>query len=79
MEELIERLGALLDDLDELESTEELTDLNATLEDVIFLLEEDDDALFDARAELTDLQSAYARLGLTSYADRLAEIIGGMG
>ena len=78
MEENIKRLCALLDDLDELESTEALCDLNATLEDVIFLLEEDEEAGADARAELSDLRDAYARLGLAAPAARLAEIIEGM-
>lgn len=75
MEELIGRLQALLDELDELESTEDLSDLNATLEDVIFLLEEDEDALSTARAELSDLEGAYARLGLSEHAARLAGIL----
>jgi hypothetical protein len=78
MEERIERLRALLDDLDELEPTEELGDLNATLEDVIFLLEEDEEAGADARAELSDLRDAYTRLGLAAPAARLTEIIGEM-
>lgn len=76
MEALIEQLQALLDDLDDLEITEDLSDLNATLEDVIFLLEEDPDARVDAAAELSDLQHAYGRLpGLTPYATRLAKIL----
>jgi len=76
MDELIGNLQALLDELDALERTEELDDLNATLEDVIFLLEEDEEALPDARAELSDLRAAYARLGLAECAARLGEMIG---
>ena len=79
MDELIGKLQELLDELDELESTEELADLNATLEDVIFLLEEDEEALPDARAELTDLREAYARLGLPEHAARLGALIGEIG
>lgn len=76
MDELIGKLQALLDELDDLDATEELADLNATLEDVIYLLEEDEEALPDARAELTDLRTAYARLGLSAHAARLGELIG---
>lgn len=76
MEDALARLAALLEELDELEPTEALADLNATLEDVIFLLEEDEEAGPDARAELSDLRAGYAQLGLDAYAARLAEIIG---
>ena len=76
MDELIGKLQELLDELDDLESTKDLADLNATLEDVIFLLQEDEEALPDARAELTDLRTAYARLGLSEHAARLGELIG---
>lgn len=79
MEDLIARLRALLDDLDDLDTTEDLADLNATLEDVIFLLEEDEEAGADARAELSDLRGEYERLGLTAYAARIGKIIGEMG
>lgn len=76
MEDALARLAALLEELDELEPTEALADLNATLEDVIFLLEEDEEAGPDARAELSDLRAGYVQLGLGAYAARLAEIIG---
>ena len=75
MEDALARLAALLEELDELEPTEALADLNATLEDVIFLLEEDEEAGPDARAELSDLRAGYAQLGLDAYAARLAEIM----
>ncbi len=74
MEDLIARLEALLDELDELNPTEALADLNATLEDVIFLLTEDEEAGTDAQAELADLAAAYGKCGLQAHAARLKAI-----
>lgn len=81
LDELLDALTELLDDLDGAKGGEELEDLNATLEDVIFLLEEADpddcaDDLEDALAELKDLQAGYAAIpGLFPYAERLKDLL----
>ena len=81
--DFIENLKSLLRDLDDAESGEEMEELNATLEDVIFLLEEidpdDPDAgeeAADATVELNDLTASYARIpGMFPYAERLKGIL----
>ena len=60
IEKLIDELNALLDELADYEDNEEVEELNATLEDVLFMLSESDDEddfedeLEDAVDELND-------------------------
>ena len=65
----LERFHGILDELDEIGSDEELEELNAQLEDVLFLMEsvdvEDADAaeeLEGALEEIDDLLAAYREL-----------------
>ena len=65
----LERFHGILDELDEIETDEELEELNAQLEDVLFLMEsvdvEDADAaeeLEGALEEIDDLLAAYRAL-----------------
>ena len=65
----LERFHGILDVLDEIEADEELDELNAQLEDVLFLMEsvdvEDADAaeeLAGALEEIDDLLAAYREL-----------------
>ena len=65
----LERFHGILDELDEIESDEELDELNAQLEDVLFLMEsvdvEDADAaeeIAGALEEIDDLLAAYRAL-----------------
>ncbi len=65
IEKLIDELNSILDELDELSDNEEIEELNANLEDVLFMLSESDDEsdfeeeLEDALAELSDIASGY--------------------
>ena len=72
----LERFHGILDVLDEIEADEELDELNAQLEDVLFLMEsvdvEDADAaeeIAGALEEIDDLLAAYREL-----ADELPEL-----
>ena len=72
----LERFHEILDVLDEIEADEELDELNAQLEDVLFLMEsvdvEDADAaeeIAGALEEIDDLLAAYREL-----ADELPEL-----
>lgn len=72
----LERFHGILDGLDEIEADEELDELNAQLEDVLFLMEsvdvEDADAaeeIAGALEEIDDLLAAYREL-----ADELPEL-----
>ena len=65
----LERFHGILDELDEIEADEELDELNAQLEDVLFLMEsvdvEDADAaeeIAGALEEIDDLLAAYRAL-----------------
>lgn len=65
----LERFHVILDELDEIEADEELDELNAQLEDVLFLMEsvdvEDADAaeeIAGALEEIDDLLAAYREL-----------------
>ena len=65
----LERFHSILDELDEIEADEELEELNAQLEDVLFLMEsvdvEDADAaeeIAGALEEIDDLLAAYRTL-----------------
>ena len=65
----LERFQGILDELDEIDASEELEELNAQLEDVLFLMDsvdvEDADAaeeLAGALEEIDDLLAAYREL-----------------
>lgn len=78
-EAFIDQLESLLDELDEVEMTEELEELNANFEDVLFMLSESDgdaDELDDAADELQDIAAAYRAIPETAvFGDRLAAIV----
>ena len=80
METFIDELRALLSELDKLPHTEDLDELNATLEDVILMLEDADDedvedVVEDALEELNDLYAQYSRIpGMFPYSERLKDI-----
>ena len=81
IEKLIDELNALLDKLADFEDNEEVEELNATLEDVLFMLSESDDEsdfedeLEDAIEELTDLADGYREIPETAkYGDSIAAI-----
>ena len=65
----LERFHGILDELDEIEADEELEELNAQLEDVLFLMESVDvedadaaEAIAGALEEIDDLLAAYRAL-----------------
>ena len=81
-DKFIARLEDILDELDEVGLTEELEELNANLEDVLFLMSEADpddeefaDEMGDAAAELADLAGEYREIPETAaLADELSAI-----
>lgn len=81
-DKFISRLDDILDALDEVGLTEELEELNANLEDVLFLMSEADpddgefaDEMGDAAAELADLAGEYREIPETAaLADELSAI-----
>ena len=81
IEKYIDELNAMLDKLADFEDNEEVEELNATLEDVLFMLsvsgDEDDfeDELEDAIEELTDIADGYREFPETAeYGDSIAAI-----
>ena len=81
IEKFIDELNALLDELADFEDNEEVEELNATLEDVLFMLSESDDEsdfadeLEDAIEELTDIADGYRDIPETAgYGDSIAAI-----
>lgn len=81
IEKLIDELNTLLDELAEYEDNDEVEELNATLEDVLFMLsesgDEDDfeDELTDAIDELKDIADGYREIPETAkYGDSIAAI-----
>ena len=81
-DKFISRLEDILDELDEVGLTEELEELNANLEDVLFLMSKADpddgefaDEMGDAAAELADLAGEYREIPETAaLADELSAI-----
>ncbi|MBQ4089294.1 MAG: hypothetical protein IJC56_05355 [Clostridia bacterium] len=81
IEKLIDELNALLDELADYEDNEDVEELNATLEDVLFMLSESDDEddfedeLEDAVDELFDIANGYKEIADTAkYGDSIAAI-----
>lgn len=81
IEKLIDELSAMLDELDDFSANEEVEELNATLEDVLFMLsepgDEDDfeEELKDALDELHELAADYRAIPETAkYGDSIAAI-----
>ena len=81
IEKLMDELNALLDELADYEENEEVEELNATLEDVLFMLSEagdDDDVeeeFEDAIDELMDIADGYKEIAETeSYGDKIAAV-----
>ena len=81
IEKLIDELNTLLDELDDYSDDEEIEELNATLEDVLFMLSEDgdddetEDELSDAIDELMDIADGYRAIaGMEKYADSIAAV-----
>ena len=81
IEKLIDELNKLLDELADYEDNEEVEELNATLEDVLFMLSESDDdsdfedELEDAIEELADIADGYREIPETAkYGDSIAAI-----
>lgn len=78
----IVRLEDMLDELDDIELTDELEELNANLEDVLFMMSESDpeeaefaDEMGDAADELLDLAAEYRKIPETAQlADELSAI-----
>lgn len=78
----IARLEDILDKLDDIELNDELDELNATLEDVLFMMSEADpddeefaDEMGDAANEISDLAAAYRKMPETAaLADELSAI-----
>ena len=81
-DKFIARLEDILDELDDMELTDELEELNANLEDVLFMMSEAEpdgeefaDEMGDAAGELSDLANEYRKLPETSaLADELSAI-----
>lgn len=84
MDAYIEMLRDLLGELDACPRSEELDELNATLEDVILMLEDADtddeaDLIADALDEISDLYAQYSAIpGMFPYSERLKDIAAGM-
>lgn len=81
IEKFIDELNSLLDELDEFSDNEDIEELNANLEDVLFMLSESDDEtdfeeeLEDALEELTDIASGYKAIPETEkYGDSISAI-----
>lgn len=81
IEKFIDELNMMLDELADFEDNEEVEELNATLEDVLFMLseagDEDDfeDELEDAVDELFDIANGYKEIAETAeYGDNVAAI-----
>ncbi len=78
----IVQLEDMLDELDDIELTDELEELNANLEDVLFMMSESDpeeaefaDEMGDAADELLDLAAEYRKIPETAQlADELSAI-----
>ena len=82
IEKFIDELNSLLDDLDELSGNEDIEELNANLEDVLFMLSESDDEtdfeeeLQDALEELVDIANGYKAIPDTEkYGDSISAIV----
>lgn len=81
-DKFIVRLEDMLDELDDIELTDELEELNANLEDVLFMMSESDpeeeefaDEMGDAADELLDLAAEYRKIPETAQlADELSAI-----
>jgi hypothetical protein len=84
MDIAIEKLRDLLFDLDSCPRSEDMDELNATLEDVILMLEDADDddrddIILDALDELSDLYTQYSKIpGMFPYSERLKDIALGL-
>ena len=82
MDIVIAKLRKILEKLDAVKNSEEMEELNATLEDVILMLEDTDDddrqeILDDAMDELNDIAGEYHDIpGMDEYADMIFEVIG---
>ena len=82
MDIVIAKLRNILGRLDTVKNSEEMEELNATLEDVILMLEDADDddrqeILDDAMDELHDIAGEYHDIpGMDEYADMIFEVIG---
>ena len=81
IEKMIDELNAILDELDEMADDEEIEELNATLEDVLFMLseagdeDEVEDELSDAIDELFDIADGYKAIkGAKKYGDSIAAV-----
>ena len=81
IEKFIDELNALLDELDEFSDNEDIEDLNANLEDILFMLsepgEEDDfeEELEEAIDDLYDLADEYRDIPETAkYGDSISAI-----
>lgn len=81
-DKFIARLEDILDELDDVELNDELEELNANLEDVLFMMSEADpdddefaDEMGDAADELSDLAAEYRKIpGTAALADELYAI-----
>ena len=81
IEKFIDELNALLDELDSFSDNDEIEELNANLEDVLFMLSESDDEsdfedeLKDAIEELRDIAAGYREIPETAkYGDSISAI-----
>ena len=81
IEKLMDELNALLDELADYEDNEEVEELNATLEDVLFMLSESGDEdetegeFEDAIDELMDIAEGYKEIEETAaYGDKIRAI-----
>ena len=81
IEKLIDELNAILDRLDAFADDEDVEELNATLEDVLFMLSESDDdsdfeeELQDALDELSDIADGYRKIPSTAeYGDSISAV-----
>ena len=81
MEGFIKRFQGILDALDEMSDSEEMDELNAQFEDVLFLMESTDEEDEDAREELEgaleeldELLEEYRELDMPELAQKLTEL-----
>ena len=81
MEGFLKRFQSILDDFDEISDTEEMDELNAQFEDVLFLLEstdeDDEDAAEEiegALEEMEDLLEQYRGLDMPELNQKITEL-----
>ena len=81
MNRFLERFQAILDELDEISGSEEMDEINAQFEDVLFLMEsideEDEDAAEEmdgALEEIEDLLEQYRELNLPEVNQKAVEL-----